>query len=159
MGQSYFTKDGEKINKRLKNLTLLATNLKLNKVSKPLLKGFVHQTESVVINPNGLPDKQANGFDPNAYKHLAKAGYSREDVNKLANDVDMTQLKGKQVYANTRKAWREKNTSSKTLRVGLGYESSTMLHFQINKEALRYISVEEVKDQQQSQSTPLRASV
>ena len=43
-----------------------------------------------------------------------------------------------------------------TLRAGLGYESSTPLHFHINKEALQYISAEEVKDKQQSQSTPLR---
>jgi len=76
-------------------LTLPATNLALNKVSKPLLKGFVHQTESVVINPRGLPDKRANGFDPNAYKLLARAGYSREDINKLAKDGDTTQLEGK----------------------------------------------------------------
>ena len=71
----------------------------------------------------------------------------------------MTQAKGKPVSTKTRKAWREKKTFGKTLRVGLGYESSTMLHFKINKEASRYISVEEVKDKQQSQSTPLRASV
>jgi len=57
-GQSSFAKDEEKINKELENLTLPATNLALNKVSKPLLKGLVHQTESVVINLKGLPDKR-----------------------------------------------------------------------------------------------------
>jgi len=76
----------------------------LNKVSKPLLKGFVHQTKSMVINPRGFPDKRANGFDPNAYKLLAKAGYSREDINELAKDGDTTQLEGKQVSTRTRKA-------------------------------------------------------
>jgi hypothetical protein len=89
-GQSSFAKDEEKINKGLENLTLPATNLTSNKVSKPLLKGFVHQIESVVINPKGLPDKWANGFDPNAYKLLARAGYSRKDINKLAKDGDTT---------------------------------------------------------------------
>ncbi|KAL9384216.1 hypothetical protein Peur_024539 [Populus x canadensis] len=128
-GQSSFAKDEEKINKGLENLTLPATNLALNKVSKPLLKGFVHQTESVVINPRRLPDKRANGFDPNAYKLLARAGYSHEDINELAKDGDTPQLEGKQVSARTRKAWREKKTSSKTVRAGLGYESSTPLHF------------------------------
>ena len=134
-GQSSFAKDEEKINKELENLTLPATNLALNKVSKPLLKGFVHQTESVVINLKGLPDKRSNDFDPNAYKLLARAGYSREDINEISKDGDTTQLKGKQVSARTRKAWREKKTSGKTLRAGLGYESSIPLHFQINKEA------------------------
>jgi len=108
---------------------LPATNLALNKVSKHLLKGFVHQTESVVINPRGLPDKRANGFDSNAYKLLARAGYSHKDINELAKDGATTQLEGKQVSARTRKAWKEKKTSGKTLRAGLGYESSTPLHF------------------------------
>jgi len=129
-------------------LTLLATNLILNNVLKPLLKGFVHQTEVMVTNLEGLLNKRANGFDPNAYKLLAKAGYSREDINKLAKDDDKTQLEGKQVSIKTRKAWRKKKTSRKNLRDGLGYDSSTPLHFQINKEALQYISVEEVKDKQ-----------
>ena len=53
----------------------------------------------------------------------------------------------------------EKKTSSKTLRAGLGYESSTPLYFHINKEASWYISAEEVKDKQQSQPTPLTALV
>jgi hypothetical protein len=39
-GQYHFTKDEEKINKGLKNLTFPITDLALNKVSKPLLKGF-----------------------------------------------------------------------------------------------------------------------
>uniref|UniRef100_A0A6N2MST0 Retrotransposon gag domain-containing protein n=1 Tax=Salix viminalis TaxID=40686 RepID=A0A6N2MST0_SALVM len=146
-----FAKDEEKISKELENLTLPATNLALNKVSKPLLKGFVHQTESVVINFKGLPDKRSNGFDPNAYKLLARAGYSQEDINKISKDGNTTQLEGKQVLARTSKAWREKKTSGKTLRAGLGYESSTPLYFHINKEASRYINVEEVEDKQQSQ--------
>ncbi|KAF9661842.1 hypothetical protein SADUNF_Sadunf19G0110800 [Salix dunnii] len=142
-GQSSFAKDEEKINKELENLTLPATNLVVNKVSKPLLKGFVHQTKSVV-NLKGLPDKRSNGFDPNAYKLLARAGYSREDINKISKDDDATQLEGKQVSARTRKAWREKKMFGKTLKAGLGYESSTPLHFHINREASRYISAEEV---------------
>uniref|UniRef100_A0A6N2MI02 Retrotransposon gag domain-containing protein n=1 Tax=Salix viminalis TaxID=40686 RepID=A0A6N2MI02_SALVM len=149
-GQSSFAKDEEKISKELENLTLPATNLALNKVSKPLLKGFVHQTESVVIKYLGLPDKRSNGFDPNAYKLLARAGYSREDINEISKDGDTTQLEGKQVSARTSKAWRE---------AGLGYESSTPHYIHINKEASRYINVEEVKDKQQSQPTPLRVSV
>jgi hypothetical protein len=97
-GQYSFTKDEEKINKGLENLTLSATNLTLNKVSKPLLKGFVHQTELMVTNREGLSDKRAKGFDPNVYKLLAKAGYSCEDINKLTKDGDKTQLEGKQVF-------------------------------------------------------------
>jgi hypothetical protein len=45
----------------------------------------------------------------------------------------MTQTEGKPVSTKTRKALREKKTFGKTLRVGLGYESSTMLHFKIKK--------------------------
>ncbi|KAB5514238.1 hypothetical protein DKX38_028144 [Salix brachista] len=96
---------------------------------------------------------------PTLTKLLARAGYSREDINEISKDGDTTQLEGKQVSVRTSKAWREKKTSGKTLRAGLGYESSTPLYFHINKEASRYISAEEVKDKQQSQSTPLRVSV
>jgi len=71
-------------------LTLLATNLALIRVSEPLLKGFVHQTKSMVINLERLPNKRLNGFDPDAYKLLAKAIYNREDVSKLAKDSDIT---------------------------------------------------------------------
>ena len=119
-GQYSFTKEEEKITKRLKNLTLLPTNLKLTKVSKPLSKMFVHQTESVVINLEGLTNKRVNGFDLNDYKLLSIVCYSREDVNKLAKDGDMAWVKGKQVSTKTKKAWREKKTSSKTSRAGIG---------------------------------------
>ena len=84
-------------------MTLSATNLALNKISKSLLKGFVHQIELVVTNLR-LLNKHANDFDPNAYKLLARAGYSRKDINKLAKDGDTTQLEGKQVSIKTRKA-------------------------------------------------------
>jgi hypothetical protein len=103
-GQSSFTKDEKKINKGLINLTLSATNLVSNKVSKPLLKGFVHHIELVVTNLEGLFNKQTNGFDPNAYKLLARVGYSRKDINKLAKDDDTTQFEGKKVSIKTRKA-------------------------------------------------------
>jgi len=52
----------------------------------------------MVTNREGLPDKRAKGFDPNAYKLLAKVGYSCEDINKLTKDGDKTQLEGKQVF-------------------------------------------------------------
>jgi hypothetical protein len=51
--QSSFTIVEEKITKGFKNLTLPTTNHTLTKVSKPLLKGFVHQTELVVTNLEG----------------------------------------------------------------------------------------------------------
>jgi len=56
--QSFFTKDEEKITKVLENWTLLAINLILTKVSKPWLKGFVHQIELVVTNLEGLKGKK-----------------------------------------------------------------------------------------------------
>ena len=119
----------------LENLTLLAINLTLNNVSKPLLKGYVHQTKVVVTNLERLLNKQANGFDLNAYKLLARVDYSHEDINKLVKNGDTTQLEDKNFSIKTRKAWRDKKTSSKTLKDGLGYESSTPLQFYISKEA------------------------
>ena len=44
-----------------------------------------------------------NNFDPNAYKLLARAGYSHEDINKLVKDSNMTQIEGKQVSIKTMK--------------------------------------------------------
>jgi hypothetical protein len=65
---------------------------------------FVHQTESVVINLEGLTNKRVNGFDLNDYKLLSIVCYSREDVNKLANDGDIARVKGNQVSTKTKKA-------------------------------------------------------
>ena len=69
----------------------------------------------------------------------------------------MTRIEGKQVSTKTMRPWREKKTSSETSKAALGYESSTPLHFKINKEASRYINMGEVKDKQQSQPKPLKA--
>jgi hypothetical protein len=91
VGQFYFTKDEEKINKGLESFTLPSTNLALNNVLKPLLKGFVHQTELMVTNLERLLNKQANNFDPNACKLLARAGYSHEDINKLVKKENFWQ--------------------------------------------------------------------
>lgn len=109
-----------------------ATNLALTKVSKPLLREFVHQTESVVVNLEGRSNKWANNFDSNTYKLLIRSGYSR-NINKLAKNDDMTRVEGKQVLTKTRKAQREKKTFRKTSRVGIGYEYFTPLYFKIKK--------------------------
>jgi len=47
--QSSFTMDKEKIIKVLENLTFLAIKFILTKALKPLLKGFVHQAELMVM--------------------------------------------------------------------------------------------------------------
>lgn len=86
-----------------------AANLALTKVSKLLLKGFVHQVELVVVNLEGHFNKRVNNFDSNTYKLLIRTGYSCKDINKLAKNDDMTRVEGKQVLTKTRKAQREKN--------------------------------------------------
>jgi hypothetical protein len=65
-----------------KDISILKSNLtlplpKLNKVvlTKPLLKGFV-KSASDSIKEGSLPDKRTKeGFDPKAYRILAKSGY------------------------------------------------------------------------------------
>ena len=75
--------DEEEIVKSLQNLNLLVTSLASSNVQKPPLQGFTKPSQSPVIEHGDLPTRRTNGFDPNAYKLLSKAGYGQENTSKF----------------------------------------------------------------------------
>ena len=84
-----------------KDIAILKSNLtlplpKLNKVAltKPPLKGFI-KSASNSIKEGLLPDERTNeGFDPKAYRLLAKSGYEFNNPSQLGKlDSDCVEKK------------------------------------------------------------------
>ena len=47
------------------------------------LKGFVKPSQGSIGENEDLPTKPVNGFDPNTYKLLAKAGFGQQSTSLL----------------------------------------------------------------------------
>ena len=75
--QGSFKSQDENIVKELKDLILPITNLMVTKETQEPLKGFVKPSQGSAIEHGDLPSKRVNGFDPNTYKLLAKAGFGQ----------------------------------------------------------------------------------
>lgn len=136
---------GEEDIKLLKEtLTLPLTKLSGQTPTKQPLKGFVKPNQGK-IEHGPLPEKRTNeGFDPNAYKLLAKAGFdfgspSKEDdqiISKKAHELNESQKK-----------LREQGNSA---RAGLGFAPSKPIKISRRRKgaqaSTQYIGVEEVED-------------
>ena len=96
-----------------------------------------------------MPKKRTNeGFDPNAYKLLAKAGFdfgssSKEDgqiVSKKAHELNESQKK-----------LREQGKTSDSVKASLGFVPNKPIKIsgrrKAEKASMQYISVEEVEDE------------
>ena len=81
-----FEKERE-ITKGLKNLTPPLTSLEGSKISKPPPEGFVRPLKASMVKHGDLPTQRANHFNPNAYRFLVKAGYKKEVVAKLVQEL------------------------------------------------------------------------
>ena len=64
--------------KELKDLILPITSIMATKETQKPLKGFVKPSQRLVEEYEDLLIKHVNGFDPNAYKLLAKAGFGQQ---------------------------------------------------------------------------------
>ena len=53
------------------------------KETQELLKGFVNPSQGSIGEHEDLPTKCVNGFDPNAYKLLAKVGFGQQSTSLL----------------------------------------------------------------------------
>ncbi|KAH7840428.1 hypothetical protein Vadar_016753 [Vaccinium darrowii] len=108
----------------LKGLTLPVTDHSKTKIAPPL-KGFVRATNSPMVGDDNLPSQRTNGFDPNAYKLLAKAGHNSKDsttLGKLLPEVTGEKVHGLNF---TQKMLKQHGYVVKDSKVGLGYTAPT----------------------------------
>ncbi|XP_070040997.1 uncharacterized protein [Nicotiana tomentosiformis] len=105
----------------LKELTLLVKRIEAVKLSSKPLAGFVAQNR---LQNVALPTKRRDeGFDPNAYRLFAKAGYNPNEPSKLGK------LPSEDVMSQP--------------CVGLGYKQPSPVHISIRRASSNYITVED----------------
>ncbi|XP_017973021.1 PREDICTED: uncharacterized protein LOC108661358 [Theobroma cacao] len=146
------TKENNDLIEGLKNLTLPLTSLEESKFTKSPLKGFVRPTKGPLVKHDDFPSQRANGFDPNAYKLLIRAGYKQEEVSKLVHKPSEPTKETSQNLSKNRKAWQKKTNVVKATKSGFGFAP---LKLKIHKETSRYIMTEEVDDEE---DTPVESS-
>ena len=138
-GQSPF----EKV-EALKDLTIPLTKIDTIKIEKPVLKGFVQPKNGPKVEHGTLPSKRTEeGFDPNAYKLLAKAGYnpqSQNSLGKLIPKISESKIHG---LNETQRMLKENGHSVKGSRAGLGYEPPSPVRLVIKRANNCYTSVED----------------
>uniref|UniRef100_A0A2N9E6Y6 Uncharacterized protein n=1 Tax=Fagus sylvatica TaxID=28930 RepID=A0A2N9E6Y6_FAGSY len=113
-----------------KDVAVLKSNLtlplpKLDKVAstKPPLKGFV-KSASDSIKEGSLPDKRTKeGFDPKAYKLLAKSGYDFNNPSQLGQLYSDCVEEKSQGLNQTQSKLRQQGYAIETPKTGLGYSS------------------------------------
>ena len=82
--QSPFFGDEESILKSLQELTLLVAKITKTVLSCQPLQGFTRPSQAPTIEHGSLPTKRIEeGFYPNAYRFMAKAGYNHKEPNGL----------------------------------------------------------------------------
>ncbi|XP_070034861.1 uncharacterized protein [Nicotiana tomentosiformis] len=105
----------------LKELTLPVKRIEAVKLSSNPLAGFVAQNR---LDKVALPTKRTDeGFDPNAYRLFAKAGYNPNEPSKLGKLP---------LEAATRQP-----------REGLGYKQQSPVRISIRRASINYITVED----------------
>ena len=83
-GQSPFSGDDESISKDLQGLNLPITKFTKPRSSSQPLKGFTRPSQEPIVEHRTLPTKRTEeGFNPNAYRLMAKAGYNHEKPSGL----------------------------------------------------------------------------
>ncbi|XP_070022867.1 uncharacterized protein [Nicotiana sylvestris] len=124
--------------KVLGDLTLPIKRIDAIKSSTKLLKGFVKSSSHNSLLNLALPAKRTDeGFDPNAYKLLAKAGYDPNESSKLGKLPP-------EASNPTQKMMIEKGYSLKQSREGLGYKQPPPIRISIKRASCNYIAAKEV---------------
>ncbi|XP_070011134.1 uncharacterized protein [Nicotiana sylvestris] len=107
--------------KTLKELTLPVKRIEVVKLSSKPLAGFVTQNhwQNVVLSTK----RTGEGFDPNAYKLFAKAGYNPDEPSKLGK--------------------LPSEVATRQPREGLGYKQLSPVRISIRRASNNYITVED----------------
>ena len=140
-GQSPCPGDRESVLEDLQGLTLLVAKITKPWISSQPLKGFTRPFQGSIVKHGTLPTKQTKeGFDPNAYRLMAKAGYDHEKMSGL----------GKLILEASRKEEHEVLKGVKSSKAGIGYILLTPVHIPIWKASVSVISTNYEEEEQSS---------
>nr|POE93932.1 hypothetical protein CFP56_51251 [Quercus suber] len=125
-GQYPFSGDEESILKDLQGLNLPVTKITKPRPSSQPLKGFTRPSQGPIVEHGILPTKRIEeGFDPNAYRFMAKAGYNHEKPSGLGKLIP--ESSGKEEH----KVSKAKGFSVTSSKAGIGYAPPTPVHIPI----------------------------
>ncbi|XP_059281291.1 uncharacterized protein LOC132034986 [Lycium ferocissimum] len=124
----------------LSGLTFPMKQIDAIKSSSKMVEGFVKSSNS----HESLPEKRTDeGFDPNAYKLLAKAGYNPNEPSKLGKLPPEAVGKGNHGLNPTQRMMIEKGYAVKQSREGLGYKQPSPVRISIRRASNNYITTKE----------------
>ncbi|KAF8400375.1 hypothetical protein HHK36_013673 [Tetracentron sinense] len=133
--------------KALNGLTFPVTKLISSTISKPPLKGFVKPSQGPEIEHGSLPtERTEEGFDPNAYKLLAKAGYDYKDpppLGKLSCETTGENVHG---LNRTQQKLKGKGYVVKSFKDGVGYSQPPPVRISSRKANAQYITAQSVDE-------------
>ena len=127
---------------KLKGLTVPLTSIDAVKAKKPL-KGFVRPKMEPNVEQDSLPTSRTEeGFDPNAYKLLVKAGYNPKEENTLGKLLP--EITGEKTHGmtSTQKMLRNEGHTVKSSSRGLGYTPPSPVRITIKRASTHYINSE-----------------
>ena len=144
-GQLPFSGDGESILEDLQGLTLQFAKITKSRISSQPLEGFTKASQEPIIEHGTLPTKRTKeGFDPNAYKLMVKAGYDHEKPSGLGKLIP--EPSGKEEH----KVSKAKGFSVTSSKAGIGYTRPTPIHIPIRKASVSVILANYTEEEQSS---------
>ena len=139
-GKSPFVECDMTLIKNLDRPTLPLTKLAALKPLKPPLEGSIKPSQSRKVKHENFPTKHTNpkGFDPNAYKLLAKACFNQQNLVIIGKHPILVAEEKSQRITKTQKMLTKKWYKIKNLRAILGF-ISTSSHILIKRESTHHI--------------------
>nr|POF11015.1 hypothetical protein CFP56_13533 [Quercus suber] len=142
-GQSPFSGDEETISKDLQGLNLPITKITKPRPSSQPLKGFIRPSQGPIVEHGTLPNKRTEeGFDPNVYRLIAKAGYNHGKPSGLGKRIPEASREEGQ------KTSKAKGVGATSSKAGVGYTPPTPTRFPIWKASVLMISTDDKEEEQ-----------
>ena len=122
----------------------------ITKITKPRsssqpLKGFTRPSQGPIVEHGTLPTKRTEeGFNPNAYRIMAKAGYNHEKPSGLGKLIPEASRKEGQ------KTLEAKGVRATSSEARIGYTPPTPIHIPIRKASVLMISTYDKEEEQSS---------
>ena len=137
----------------LQGLTLPVAKITKPRISSQPLKGFTRPSQGPIVEHGTLPTKRTKeGFDLNAYRLMAKAGYDHEKPSGLGKLIP--KVSGKEEH----KVSKAKGFGVTSSKVGIGYTPSTSIHIPIRKASVSVIS-KNYEEEEQSSNLSKKSSI
>ena len=117
------------------------------------MKGFTRPSQGPIIEHGTLPIKRTKeGFDPNAYRLMAKASYDHEKSSSLGKLIREASRKEEH------KVSKAKGFNVTSSKAGIGYTPPTPVHIPIRKASVSVISAN-YEEEEQSLNLSKKSSV